>query len=91
MMERTVVTEAWSLASSRDSVNDNEPCYVISVASRMVGVHAQTLRTYERIGLLAPARSRETYACSLRQTSHGRVGSSRSWRTWASTSRAWRC
>ncbi len=36
----------------------DEPCYVISVASRMVGVHAQTLRYYERIGLIAPARSR---------------------------------
>ena len=27
-------------------------------AARMVGVHAQTLRYYERIGLVAPARSR---------------------------------
>lgn len=36
----------------------DEPCYVISVAARMVGVHAQTLRYYERIGLVAPARSR---------------------------------
>ena len=37
---------------------DDEPCYVISVAARMVGVHAQTLRTYERTGLMDPARSR---------------------------------
>lgn len=57
-MERTVVMEAWSQSASVDGVGDDEPCYVISVASRMVGVHAQTLRTYERIGLLAPARSR---------------------------------
>ena len=35
----------------------NEPVYVISVAARIVGVHAQTLRTYEREGLLHPARS----------------------------------
>ena len=41
-----------------DGVAGDEPCYVISVASRMVGVHAQTLRYYERIGLVAPARSR---------------------------------
>ena len=40
------------------AVPPDEPCYVISVASRMVGVHAQTLRYYERIGLVAPARSR---------------------------------
>ena len=36
---------------------EDHPCYVISVASRMVGVHAQTLRYYERIGLVEPARS----------------------------------
>ena len=32
--------------------------YVISVASRMCNLHPQTLRTYERLGFLAPARSR---------------------------------
>ena len=36
----------------------DEPCYVISVAARMVGMHAQTLRYYERAGLLRPSRSR---------------------------------
>ena len=36
----------------------NEPCYVISIAARMVGVHAQTLRYYERMGLVEPSRSR---------------------------------
>ena len=41
-----------------EGVAEDEPCYVISVAARIVGVHAQTLRYYERIGLLAPARSR---------------------------------
>ena len=35
----------------------DEPCYVISVAARMVGVHAQTLRYYERVGLVEPSRS----------------------------------
>jgi MerR family transcriptional regulator/heat shock protein HspR len=34
-----------------------EPVYVISVAARMVKLHAQTLRAYERGGLLLPARS----------------------------------
>ena len=36
---------------------DDEPCYVISVAARMVGMHAQTLRYYERAGLMQPSRS----------------------------------
>ncbi|MCS6802920.1 MAG: helix-turn-helix transcriptional regulator [Chloroflexota bacterium] len=37
---------------------DDEPCYVISVAARLLGVHAQTLRYYERLGLVEPSRSR---------------------------------
>ena len=35
-----------------------EPLFVISVAARMAGLHAQTLRHYERLGLLSPQRSR---------------------------------
>jgi MerR family transcriptional regulator, heat shock protein HspR len=31
--------------------------YVISVAAELAGVHAQTLRIYERKGLVAPART----------------------------------
>lgn len=34
-----------------------DPVFVISVAARLIGVHAQTLRAYEREGLVAPARS----------------------------------
>ena len=34
-----------------------DPCFVISVAARMVGVHAQSLRHYERVGLVWPSRS----------------------------------
>src|SRR6266571_4233831 len=36
---------------------NQEPCYVISVAARMVGMHAQSLRHYERLGLIRPSRS----------------------------------
>jgi len=35
-----------------------EPAYIISVAARMLGLHAQTLRYYERVGLIVPSRSR---------------------------------
>jgi MerR family transcriptional regulator/heat shock protein HspR len=39
-----------------DEASD-EPVYVISVTAELVGVHAQTLRHYERLGLVEPARS----------------------------------
>ncbi len=42
----------------RDNIPENEPCYVISVAARMLGIHQQTLRYYEREGLILPSRSR---------------------------------
>jgi MerR family transcriptional regulator/heat shock protein HspR len=35
-----------------------EPCYVISVAAKMLGMHQQTLRYYERAGVIEPSRSR---------------------------------
>ena len=41
-----------------DENDFDEPCYVISIAARLVGMHAQTLRQYERIGLVEPKRSR---------------------------------
>lgn len=37
---------------------DSEPVYNISVAAAMVSSHPQTLRLYERSGLLHPRRSR---------------------------------
>jgi MerR family transcriptional regulator/heat shock protein HspR len=33
-----------------------EPVYVISIAAKMVEMHPQTLRLYERLGLVKPAR-----------------------------------
>jgi MerR family transcriptional regulator/heat shock protein HspR len=35
----------------------DEPCYVISIASKLVEMHTQTLRYYEALGLVAPRRS----------------------------------
>ena len=42
---------------STDNRFRDEPCFVISVAARIVGVHAQTLRHYERVGLIWPSRT----------------------------------
>ena len=39
------------------NIPQDEPVFAISVVSRMIGVHQQTLRSYERIGLVRPARS----------------------------------
>lgn len=36
----------------------HEPRYVINVVARIIGVHAQTLRYYERMGLIRPSRSK---------------------------------
>ena len=33
------------------------PVYVISVAAELTGLHPQTLRTYERLGLIMPGRT----------------------------------
>jgi len=40
------------------NISPNEPVFQISVVSRMVGLHQQTIRSYERVGLISPARSR---------------------------------
>jgi len=36
--------------------NEMQPVYLIGVAAQLCGVHPQTLRQYERLGLVLPAR-----------------------------------
>ncbi len=38
-------------------LTDDTPVYVISVAAQLSGLHPQTLRTYDRLGLVSPGRS----------------------------------
>ena len=40
------------------SADDDTPVFVISVAAELAGMHAQTLRQYDRIGLVSPSRTR---------------------------------
>ena len=40
-----------------DALRDDDPIYVISIAARLVGMHQQTLRYYERAGLIEPKRT----------------------------------
>ncbi|MGH3498991.1 MAG: heat shock protein transcriptional repressor HspR [Nocardioidaceae bacterium] len=35
----------------------DSPVYVISVAAQLTGMHPQTLRTYDRLGLVSPGRT----------------------------------
>jgi MerR family transcriptional regulator, heat shock protein HspR len=35
---------------------ENQPVYMIGIAARLCNVHPQTLRQYERLGLVIPAR-----------------------------------
>jgi len=38
-------------------MRENEPLYVISVAARLLQLHPQTLRKYERVGFVVPSRT----------------------------------
>lgn len=38
--------------------DEDTPVFVISVAAQLSGLHAQTLRSYDRLGLVSPGRTR---------------------------------
>ena len=44
----------------RDREDRKQPLFMISVVSRMLGVHPQTLRLYEREGLVTPFRTKRS-------------------------------
>jgi MerR family transcriptional regulator/heat shock protein HspR len=44
-------------AMRRNDRSEDRAVYIISVAAELAGVHPQTLRIYERKGLLRPART----------------------------------
>ena len=44
--------------SMNEMLDYDEPCFVISVAARIIGVQTQTLRYYERLGRIEPQRTR---------------------------------
>lgn len=43
--------------SRREGSRENRAIYIISVAAELAGVHPQTLRVYERKGLVQPSRT----------------------------------
>ena len=42
---------------SEFELSDETPVYVISVAAQLSGLHPQTLRAYDRLGLVSPGRA----------------------------------
>lgn len=38
-------------------INTDAPIFVISVAAQLAGMHPQTLRTYDRMGIVSPRRT----------------------------------
>jgi MerR family transcriptional regulator, heat shock protein HspR len=54
---RTVTRYGFRLRQDATVSADEQPRYVISIAAQMLGVHPQTLRLYEREGLIEPQRS----------------------------------
>jgi len=51
------VIEGGLVANERRSSQEDRGVYIISVAAELAGVHPQTLRIYERKGLLRPSRT----------------------------------
>ena len=43
--------------TSEFELSDDTPMYVISVAAQLSGLHPQTLRAYDRLGLVSPGRT----------------------------------
>jgi len=43
--------------SNENQIPEDEAVYVISVASKLSGLHPQTLRQYDRLGLVSPSRT----------------------------------
>ena len=45
------------MAENPFELTDETPVYVISVAAQLSGMHPQTLRQYDRLGLVSPGRA----------------------------------
>lgn len=72
MAKKKVTQEGSSpTEETRSATQDDRPLYVISVAAELVDMHPQTLRLYERKGLIEPSRSSgQTRLYSQRDIDH---------------------
>jgi MerR family transcriptional regulator/heat shock protein HspR len=44
----------------KKSKDNNQPVYMISIVAKMLDVHPQTLRLYEKEGLISPCRTKRS-------------------------------
>lgn len=51
------MTQRFDTGSIDFQIDDATPVYVISVAAQLSGLHPQTLRQYDRLGLVSPDRT----------------------------------
>lgn len=58
MTKHGIHTEKSNDEGQFDRVDFQGEVFVISVAAELAGMHAQTLRTYDRMGLVTPIRTR---------------------------------
>jgi MerR family transcriptional regulator/heat shock protein HspR len=56
-MSNKVANNEQPTSDAENGVAKDRPLYVISVAAELVDMHPQTLRLYERKGLIEPSRS----------------------------------
>jgi len=54
---RSVTRRASPRAARVEAPGPDVPVYVISVAAELTGLHPQTLRAYDRMGLVSPGRT----------------------------------
>ena len=52
--------------ATEDVIDEEEPIFAIAVAAELAGMHPQTLRQYDRLGLVTPQRSGRYRLYSLR-------------------------
>ncbi|MGJ7907844.1 heat shock protein transcriptional repressor HspR [Actinopolyspora sp. H202] len=57
MTARESAAESGGMAGFPPGASEDTPVFVISVAAELSGLHAQTLRSYDRLGLVSPGRT----------------------------------
>jgi MerR family transcriptional regulator/heat shock protein HspR len=45
------------MINEENNISEDEAVYVISIASQLSGMHPQTLRQYDRMGIVSPGRA----------------------------------